>query len=277
MRKKQKSRAPKAEKVRKEKEVYVPVAGLAGEVLDYHEYEMTKREKRIGGAVGAAIGFLVLYIFFAQLIVGLVGAIVASRFGIRIYRMNLKEKRDRLLALQFRDMLEAVSTSLGAGKNVVDSFAEACEDMAGQYGQNSYIAKELEAILIGVSNNIRIEDLLMNFGERSGNEDIQSFADVFVAANRAGGNIQEIIFETKNVISDKVSIELEIQTLVSGKKNELNIMIVLPFIVVSQLRTINSSGGDLGSILIDTGVKILVLGIFAAAYLMGQKMIKIRV
>ncbi|RGZ01878.1 type II secretion system F family protein [Clostridium sp. AM58-1XD] len=263
--------------MKKKKSIYVEIPGLAGSVTDYHVYHMTRKEKRTGALAGGILGFLVIYIFFAQPVVSLICAVLTSRMGIRVYGGRLKEKRDRMLAIEFRDMLEAVSTSLGAGKNIVDSFSEAYGDMDGQYGKDSYICRELEAIMIGINNNIRIEDLLMNFGQRSGNEDIQSFADVFTAANRAGGDIREIIFETKNVISDKMAIELEIQTLVSGKKSELNIMIVLPFIVVSQLRGMNNTGGDLGSILIDTGVKILVLILFAGAYIMGQKMIKIRI
>ena len=97
------------------------------------------------------------------------------------------------------------------------------------------IVKELDIILSGLESNVTAEVLLKDFAKRSHNENIQNFADVFSVANRTGGNIRQIVYETKNVINDKINVEQEIQTLISGKKNELNIMMVLPLIVVTQV------------------------------------------
>ena len=115
----------------------------------------------------------------------------------------------------------------------------------------------------------------MDFGERSAQEDIQSFAEVFSVANRRGGSIRQIILDTKNVISDKISVELEIQTLISGKKNELNIMILLPLIVVSQVNTMTAETG--GFDIITFIVKIIAIVMFVVAYFIGQKIMDIRV
>lgn len=53
-------------------------------------------------------------------------------------------------------------------------------DLEQIYGEKSDITTELAIIVTGMENNIKIEDLLTNFAQRSGLEDIASFADVFV-------------------------------------------------------------------------------------------------
>lgn len=243
--------------------------------IDYSTYEMNIKEKIIGYMAGAVAAFIAIQIFFGYLILSGICAVAAGFAGIKIYRQMLKKKRDKVLLIQFRDMLGSISTSIGSGKNVVNSFNDAYQEMQNQFGDSSYIANELKFIITGLQNNVTIENLLMDFGERSAQEDIQSFAEVFSVANRRGGSIRQIILDTKNVISDKISVELEIQTLISGKKNELNIMILLPLIVVSQVNTMTAETG--GFDIITFIVKIIAIVMFVVAYFIGQKIMDIRV
>lgn len=243
--------------------------------IDYSTYEMNIKEKIIGYMAGAVAAFIAIQIFFGYLILSGICAVATGFAGIKIYRQILKKKRDNVLLIQFRDMLGSISTSIGSGKNVVNSFNDAYQEMQNQFGDSSYIANELKFIITGLQNNVTIENLLMDFGERSAQEDIQSFAEVFSVANRRGGSIRQIILDTKNVISDKISVELEIQTLISGKKNELNIMILLPLIVVSQVNTMTAETG--GFDIITFIVKIVAIVMFVFAYFIGQKIMDIRV
>lgn len=243
--------------------------------IDYSSYEMNIKEKLIGYMAGAAAAFIAIQIFFGYPVLSAICAIVAGFLGIKIYRQMLKKKRDNVLLIQFRDMLGSISTSIGSGKNIVSSFSDAYQEMQNQFGDSSYIANELKFIVTGMQNNITIENLLIDFGERSAQEDIQSFAEVFSVANRRGGSIRQIILDTKNVISDKISVELEIQTLISGKKNELNIMVLLPLIVVSQVNAMTAETG--GFDMITFIVKIVAIAMFVFAYFIGQKIMDIRV
>lgn len=246
--------------------------GFFGNAIDYSVYILTQRERIIGFLVGYVIGFIALQIFFKNIIVSLVIGIIPGILGIRLNQKRLLEKREDVLLIQFKDLLESLCTSLGSGKNTIDAFTDSYRDLQNQYGDDSYIVQEVLIIIAGVKNNYTIEQMLMNFAERSNMEDIQSFADVFEVTNRLGGNIVQVIDETRNIIVDKVNIQLEIATLISGKKNELNIMIVLPFIVVSQLGSFTESA-DLVGIL----SKIVALVMFAGAYALGQKMINIKI
>ena len=145
--------------------------------------------------------------------------------------------------------------------------------MAAQYGVNASIVKELEQINEGLANNINIEILLQDFAARSHDENVQNFADVFEVANRRGGNIRQIILETKNVINDKIMVEQDIQTIISGKKNELNIMMIMPLIVVNMTKSATGDSNGMVGFL----VKLAAFCMFILAYVVGQKMMKIEV
>lgn len=251
--------------------------GVFGNATDYSVYHMSMGEGIFGMVAGYVLGFAALQVFFQILPVSLFVSIALMPVGRTAYGRIRKEQRNRALLIQFKDMLEALTTSYDSGKNTVDAFGDAYHDMVTQYGEDAYITKELAIVLQGIHNNVNIEDMLIDFAKRSGNEDIESFADVFAVSNRAGGNIKNVIGETKTVIADKITIEMEIETLVSGKKNELNIMILLPFIVVTQIQGFQSSStGSLQAVLISVICRIIALLTFAAAYIIGQKMIKIK-
>lgn len=259
----------------KKKEKYVEYTGLFHNGTDYAVYHMTKTEMFLGGVAGAVIGAAVVQIFFNLPILTVISVPCGLVAGIIVYRHMLLNKRKNRLVMQFRDMLESVSSSLGSGRNIKDAFTGAYTDMQAQYGETAEIVNELKIIKSGMDNNINIEALLQDFAKRSHNENITNFADVFSVANRRGGNIRQIIFETKNVINDKIMIEQEIQTLISGKKNELNIMMVLPLIVVNQTRAMQGNTAE--DILFGLVIKLVAFGMFVAAYIIGRKMMNIRV
>lgn len=244
--------------------------------IDYDVYEMDTKEKITGFLLGALLGYLAVSIFFDTFILSIIASLVAGVFGIKIYCNVLCNNRKRTLTLQFRDMLESLSTSVGTGKNIPEAFLDCLQEMRSQFDENSYIVKELSRIVTGSSNNINIELLISDFAQRSHNQDIQAFSDVFSVAIRKGGNMKDIITDTKEVISDKITMQMEISSIIAGKRNELNIMIILPFIVVMQVNGMtNNTSTSFGNAIIVFIVKLIALCMFVSAYILGQKMMKI--
>ena len=78
------------------------------------------------------------------------------------------------------------------------------------------------------------------------------------------------------IINDKISTELEIETMLTANRNELNIMTVMPLLL---MLTLNGTGNM--SIVQNTPenvmVKLIALGMFCFAYMLGRKMIDIKV
>ena len=163
---------------------------------NYKVYNMTKTEKilyfLLAFVVGAAVGYLfyggigkdefnqpTTVTWVLNIIIPTAIGLVAGKLFVPMRRKSIVAKQKKELSHQFRDMLDALTTSIGAGKNVNDSFFGVYDDLKLQYDSDAFILKELEVIISGIHNNVAIEDVLEDFGRRSDNEDIMSFANVF--------------------------------------------------------------------------------------------------
>lgn len=261
----------------KKKEKYQEIPALIGNGDDYHVYYMTKQDRILAALIGAGGGFVVTWIFFQLVLLSVFAALVVGYMAQPVYQQYKLEKRKKNLLLQFKDLLEALTSSYSAGKNTLDAFTDAARDMAQIYGEEADIVKELVLLVGGMENNVNIESLLSNFGQRSGLEDIQNFADVFRAALRQGANIKDIIASIRDIISDKIEIEMEINTMMSGNKNELNIMMIMPLIIITSLGGMGGGMSASDNSLINVVVKVIALGIFGLAYYLGKKFTDIKI
>lgn len=253
----------------KKKPMKEPIQGLIGEATDYGIYVPSLKEKSWWFVIALIVSGAVLYLFYENIFVSIIAGAFCGIAFIPIRTKQMIKKRRQNLTLQFRELLDALSTSIGAGKNVQDAFQGAVEDLANQFTRNSDIVRELEMICSGMYNNIAIENLLMNFAERSGVDDIENFANVFATCYRKGGNINEVIKNTAEIIRDKIEIKMELQTMVSGQKNEMNIMLVMPILFIVVMKSMGGGLIDLSTpigILSTTGALI----IFVIAYFAGQ-------
>ena len=147
-------------------------------------------------------------------------------------RKNQKNKKCRLIGIQFKDAIFSVLTSLKAGFSIENAFMEARRDMDLLYGKNSDISFYLSRISKGLRNNVPLEKLIFGMGKETTNTDIQDFALVFSVAKRNGGNMTEIIDRTISVISGKLEVEKEIEVLISAKRLEARIMNMVPFFII---------------------------------------------
>lgn len=262
--------------LKKEKEPeYVELTGLLGVGDDYHVYHMTKKDYLFAWLIGIVIGAVVIYAFFRSILFTIVGAVLCAAIAPKYFCEFKKNQRLKQLRLQFKDLLESLTASYSAGKNTVDAFRDAGSDMESIYGADADILGEIRIICTGLDNNINIEQLLLDFAKRCGLSDVTSFANVFEVCNRQGSDLKRIVSETRDILNDKIEIEMEIETMISGNKNELNIMMIMPVIVVLSL-------SSMGSLTIVTNspvnliVKLSCIGIFVAAYLIGRKIVDIR-
>lgn len=288
MKKKTEEKAKKVE----EPQYYLNKVNM--QVTNYKVYYMSKTEKLLYMIAAFAVGAFVGYLFYGGIgkdeygqatmvthvlniaIPAIVG-FVAAKFFLPIRTKQIIEKRKKQLNGQFRDMLESLSTALGSGKNVTDSFISTYSDLKVQYAEDAFILYELEVILEALRNNIAIEEVLADFGERSGIRDIKSFAGVFQTCYRKGGNIKDVIRNTTTILSDKMEIRDEIEMVVSSSKMEQSIMIFMPILLIAIIKMMSpefSSNFVSGAGLISTTVSIV---LFAFAYWLGKQMLDIKI
>lgn len=141
-------------------------------------------------------------------------------------------KRKWMLTLAFRDAIGMVAANLQAGNSIENAFRRTYMDLKGLYDESADIMGEFLLIGRGLDNNLVLEKLLLDFGERSDVEDIRDFADIFAVAKRSGGNLKEIITDTVDVISEKIEMKRSLRILISEKQFEQKIMSVIPFFIL---------------------------------------------
>ncbi|MGP7959727.1 type II secretion system F family protein [Sanguibacter sp. A247] len=261
-------------------------------VYNYRVYYLTFGEKILYGLVALAVGGAVGYLFFGGLgrttdgarttvtnvvdtIVVLGTGIFAARYFLKVRAGQIRATKLKALERQFRDMLESLSTSLSAGSTIVRAFDDSRNDLAQQYSPDAPIVEELNTIVAGFHNNMRIEDMVADLAERSSSADIQSFANVFQTAYLKGADMKEAIRNTHLVLSEKMAMAEEIETGFVASKNESLIMVALPIVMVAILK---SSGGSFSEALATpAGVvcTIVAVGLFVSAYALSRKIMTI--
>ncbi len=157
-------------------------------------------------------------------------------FYVRERKREEKQEECKKLTLQFKDAMQSVSFALNVGYSIENAFREAVRELTPLYGEDSKIVAEFKSMIRRVEHNSNIEDVLLEFAERSGVEDITYFAEVFQYAKRSGGDLIAIIKNTASTISDKIEVEKEIQTVISGKKLEQKVMCAMPYGIIMYLR-----------------------------------------
>lgn len=261
--------------------------------LNYRVYYMSFLEKVVYFILAATVGAAVGYLFYGgigkdefgepttltymiNIIVMVLCGGLAGKLFLPIRQQQILESRKRKLKSQFRDMLEALSTSLGSGKNVPESFRNAYSDLQNQYEEGTFILQELKTINSGVVNGINIEELIADFGKRSGCPDIEDFAGVFEVGYRRGGNIRNTIRKTCQILGEKMEVAQEIETTVTGSKNQQYIMLVMPIVLVGMIKM--SSAEFAENFTTTTGIIATTVAVvmFIASYFLGKKLLDIK-
>ena len=281
----------KKKNVELEPQYYLSATNM--QTLNYKVYYMKPMEKLayflLAFAVGAAVGYLfyggigkdefgnpTTLTWILNILIPTAIGLIAGRLFVPMRVKSIIAKRRNNLRHQFKDMLEALTTSLGAGKNVNDAFFSVYEDMKVQYDSETFILKELEIVIAGIHNNVALEEVLEDFGKRSNIDDIKSFANVFKISYRKGGNIKDVIRNTHSILSDKMEISEDIETLVTSTKMEQNIMLVMPIALISIIKMMSPEFA--ANFVTPTGIisTTITIIIFVVAYFIGSAVLEIK-
>lgn len=281
-----------AKKEKKEQEPQYLMSPLNNPMLNYKVYVMGKAEKLLvrliafvlGGAVGLTFygnlfmqdGLPTTATYISNVVVFALIGIIAMVLVLPIYAENRRNKRNNTLKQQFRGMLEALSSSFSTGSNVQFALNSALEDLKLQYSEQDYIVQEMEEIVAATGQNIAIEVMLRDFADRSGNEDIASFADVFEICYRKGGNMNFVIQRTHSVMSDKMAVADEIETKLTSNKLQHNVMSLMPIAVVLMLRLTNDAFAANFATPIGIIANTVAICIFIGSYIYGNKIVAIK-
>ncbi len=179
------------------------------------------------------------------------------------------DKKKRILKNEFREMILSIATNLKAGYSPENAFLETYADLLHLYGKNNRILCELETIKKGLSLNLPLEKLLLEFSKNSRLDEIGEFTDTFCLARKTGGNLAEIITSSASIISQKIEVDEEISVLTRAGLLERNIMMVIPFAIMLYIEMTNP---DFFAPLYHNFIGICVMSVCLAVYLFSVKL-----
>ena len=198
---------------------------------DYRIYPLSVKEYMGISAIGLAVCGLTAYVFYRSFF----AFVLLMPLGL-LYpfykKKDLKKNRLRQLTLQFKEGIQVLASFLSAGYSLENSLFMSVRELEALYGKGAMITEEFERLAAGVRMNRPVEQLLGEFGERSGIQDVDQFVQVFGIARRSGGELVEIIRQSAGVIRDKIQVQEEIQTMTAARVFEQKIMNGIPFGII---------------------------------------------
>jgi tight adherence protein B len=244
---------------------------------DYLVYHLSGQELVKYIAMYAVLDGVISYLFFSSWIAFVILLPGAPLF-LKDRKNVLQKKREKEMKRQFIDALQMMSASLQAGYSVENALQEAQKELAKVYERDAIIVQEFRLMSAQLAMNRNLEELFLDFGRRSGIEDIQSFAEVFLTAKRSGGDLMAIIRNTTSCIQQKEETLQEIETCLAGKAMEQNIMSVIPVGILAYVRLsapefVSALYGNLTG----TTVMIICFIVYVVAYFWGRKIVQIEV
>jgi len=209
---------------------------VSKKVKPHSIYEPSRARQLAECASLGAVWFAVGWLFFQNA----AASVALCVYGIWSGRSRLDayvEKRKRLIAAQFEQMLYAVSSALQAGKSVENAFRAAEEDLNMMFGgTRPLVLQELESLNRKVENGTSLERAADEFQLRLDLPEAAQWFDIFAVCKRTGGDLVQVMRHASRTIVEKINAEREISVLIAGKRFEARALTVAPFIIVAVFR-----------------------------------------
>ena len=245
----------------------------------YYKCNMKPYEHIIAYIISSLIISVIAYLFYHLLVLSLIIGFACGPFLERIYANSTVTRRQKVLRLQFREFLVAMSVATRAGKVEIKAIESALEDLELSYNENADIIIEIKHIIQGFNGGgIELKELFQDLAERSNLEDIRSFATIYSVIEGKSNRFSDILVQTQEIISDKIEIEQEIMTTIASAKSETYMMLILPIVIVVAM---SAMGGGLMDSLFTTmaghAAATVALILVGVSYLIAVKASDIKV
>ncbi len=248
-------------------------SGTTPQLKNYRSYRLSVPEKAQAALAAAAGSAVIAVLFYDCIWVMLIMPVLYQVFKKRKIKAGIR-KQQREICMQFLDAIRVVSSALFAGFSMENAWVEAQKEIANLYGENSMLCAELSRINRTAAMSVPIEGLLSDFADRTGVEDVISFAEVFGFAKRSGGDFAKIIETTVSHIRQKQETIQEIEILIAAKKLEQKVMDIIPVFILLYLRVTSGGyldilyGNPLGAAFMTCALSIYIFAIYLAEKIM---------
>lgn len=204
--------------------------------IDYNTYSLSRKEK-LAVFAGLSLILACIGILFYHTVITAALSFALLAPALRVTSRYLMKKRKKKLRSEFRDFLDLLSSSFATGRHMEEAMEEALPELRKIRGEDSLMAREIEQILTAVrESGGTIVSLLEDFGRRSGLEEAGDFVQVYASIRETGGDLIRSMDRSCTMLTEKMSIESDIEVIVSQKKMEGGVIAMMPVIILLFLR-----------------------------------------
>lgn len=232
-----------------------------------------KREILAGILIGVTTG----WICFRHPL-GMIAGLALFPFYLRYAFAGRVKKRKQNLEREFKDVMAILYSSCAAGNTIEKACRDCLIQMREEKDRYEIFYPEFLKIINGLQRNRPFDELITEMADRLEHEEVLQFVQIIRVAKRSGGSIADIIQTSMNTLSLRMEINNEIDVILSGKKGEFGVMLLVP---PGILLYMSLCSGDYMDVLYTTlagrAVMIAAIGIFIVAVIIGNKILEIKV
>lgn len=240
------------------------------------KYRIPKRQLFVNVFIIMVSIFGIAKVFYNSFVAGIILLPLSIPLILK-RKKKILENRKKKMESQFKDMLISMADAMEAGYSVENAIKESYRDLLSIYGYDSDICIELRLIISRLKFNISVEMIIESFAERTNLDNAKMFSQVFSVAKRTGGNMTWVMKDVANNIKQKELVKEEIDIVISSKKYEQKIMMVIPIFLMLYVSV--ASPGFL-DVMYCTWQGRIIMTIFMvcyiAAYLWAEKITSIK-
>ena len=149
---------------------------------------------------------------------------------------QVEEKGKRRFERQFQDALQSLEAQLNVGYSMENAIKEVQRDLQIMYDRHTLIVREFTYMVRQLNLNVTAEAAWKDFAARVALPEVDTFVTVFSLAKRSGGDSILIIKNAVRQLGDKAEVKREIDTVITAKKMEFQIMSVIPLGIIGYMR-----------------------------------------
>ncbi|EHR35469.1 type II secretion system F family protein [Helcococcus kunzii] len=232
---------------------------------------MFNNKKIISFLISTSIIFLYSITFFHNFIISILISIILSVRAHKLFETILEKKDIKQKRIMFREFLDIFHTNIISGQNFYNSLILTSREIKYIFQENIYIIKYLDEMIYDIENGKKIETSLIEFKKKSNLEEISIFVDSIIISIKSGIDISKVVENSKNMLTNNISLELEMTTIVENSKRDFIIMCLLPLIVLLTI----SFTSTMNLTLIDYIIRGIVFVMFIIAFYIGNKIVNL--
>ncbi len=189
-------------------------------------------EMLIVSLVFGAMGFVVTWFFYLNVYVSVISAVIFQGFII-VYKKEKTRKHKNMILDEFININNLLLAELQTGIAV----SRAYENLANNIQQSEILdfpklEPEIRVWINRLHVGEEITDILLDFANRSGENNLVQFANMLDIASSRGGNILDIILSTNSVLNDERQMMYDVEVLITEKKLEQRVLTAMPIFIL---------------------------------------------